>query len=184
MSTWRLLPTDFPPWGTIYRWFATFRDDGRFEAINHKLVMADRERIGADAVGVEKRLAAVRAVGDLRDVRAHHLLGSVAQLFHTRGHHLVAVAVGVLVGLFVAAVVADGWAVAAGVGAAVSDGAGATEGPTVGNALTAGGDEVAGPGVDGTVWGPLPKRPLRIPRLKRTRSAPPTQPHCHHPRSL
>jgi transposase len=31
--TWRLLPTDFPPWGTIYRWFATFRDDGRFEAI-------------------------------------------------------------------------------------------------------------------------------------------------------
>src|SRR5258708_16409505 len=33
--SWRLLPTDFPPWGTIYRWFATFRDDGRFEAINH-----------------------------------------------------------------------------------------------------------------------------------------------------
>jgi len=25
------LRTDFPPWGTIYRWFATFRDDGRFE---------------------------------------------------------------------------------------------------------------------------------------------------------
>jgi transposase len=47
--TWRLLPSDFPPWGTIYRWFATFRDDGRFEAINHTLVMADRERVGRDA---------------------------------------------------------------------------------------------------------------------------------------
>jgi transposase len=46
---WRLLPTDFPPWGTIYRWFATFRDEGRFEAINHALVMADRERVGRDA---------------------------------------------------------------------------------------------------------------------------------------
>src|SRR5712675_2154651 len=46
---WRLLPTDFPPWGTIYRWFATFRDDGRFEKINHALVMADRERVGREA---------------------------------------------------------------------------------------------------------------------------------------
>jgi transposase len=28
---WRLLPSDFPPWSTIYRWFAKFRDEGRFE---------------------------------------------------------------------------------------------------------------------------------------------------------
>jgi transposase len=41
---WRLLPSDLPPWGTIYRWFATFRDDGCFEKTNHALVMADRER--------------------------------------------------------------------------------------------------------------------------------------------
>ena len=41
-----LLPNDLPPWGTIYRWFATWRDDGRFERINHALVMADRERSG------------------------------------------------------------------------------------------------------------------------------------------
>ena len=46
---WRLLPSDLPPWGTIYRWFATWRDDGRFERINHALVMADRERVGRDA---------------------------------------------------------------------------------------------------------------------------------------
>src|SRR5271157_5462570 len=46
---WRLLPNDLPPWGTIYRWFAIWRDDGRFERINHALVMADRERVGRDA---------------------------------------------------------------------------------------------------------------------------------------
>jgi transposase len=47
--SWRLLPNDLPPWGTIYRWFAVWRDDGRFERINHALVMADRERVGRDA---------------------------------------------------------------------------------------------------------------------------------------
>jgi putative transposase len=35
--------------GTIYRWFATWRDDGRFERIDHALAMADRERVGHDA---------------------------------------------------------------------------------------------------------------------------------------
>jgi transposase len=46
---WRLLPNDLPPWETIYRWFAAWRDDRRFERINHALVMADRERVGRAA---------------------------------------------------------------------------------------------------------------------------------------
>jgi transposase len=46
---WRLLPNDLPPWETIYRWFAVWRDDGRFERMNHALVMADRERVGRAA---------------------------------------------------------------------------------------------------------------------------------------
>jgi transposase len=46
---WRLLPKDLPPWETIYRWFAAWRDDGRFERMNHALVMADRERVGRAA---------------------------------------------------------------------------------------------------------------------------------------
>src|ERR1019366_8540477 len=46
---WRLLPSDLPPWSTIYRWFATFRDESRFEKINHALVMLDRERVGRQA---------------------------------------------------------------------------------------------------------------------------------------
>jgi putative transposase len=46
---WRLLPSDFPPWETIYRCFSAFRDEARFEKINHALVMMDRERAGREA---------------------------------------------------------------------------------------------------------------------------------------
>jgi len=46
---WRMVPSDLPPWETVYRWFAAWRDDGRFETINHALVMADRERAGREA---------------------------------------------------------------------------------------------------------------------------------------
>jgi transposase len=46
---WSLLPKDFPPWPTVYRWFARFRDDGTWERINHHLVMLDRERAGREA---------------------------------------------------------------------------------------------------------------------------------------
>lgn len=46
---WRLMPDGFPPWETVYRWFARLRDDGTWEAINHHLVMRDRERAGREA---------------------------------------------------------------------------------------------------------------------------------------
>jgi len=47
---WRRLPSDFPPWRTVYRWFAAWRGDkGMFEKINHALVMAARERVGCEA---------------------------------------------------------------------------------------------------------------------------------------
>src|SRR4051812_49739839 len=42
------MPTDLPPWPTVYRWFAAWRDDGLFETINHALVMSDRERVGRE----------------------------------------------------------------------------------------------------------------------------------------
>ena len=32
---WSMLPKEFPPWSTAYRWFARFRDDGTWERINH-----------------------------------------------------------------------------------------------------------------------------------------------------
>ena len=46
---WRLLPNEFPPRTTVYRWFALRRDTGVFETLNHLLVMADRERVGREA---------------------------------------------------------------------------------------------------------------------------------------
>ena len=46
---WSMLPKEFPPWSTAYRWFARFRDDGTWERINHHLVMLDRERGGREA---------------------------------------------------------------------------------------------------------------------------------------
>lgn len=46
---WRQLPTDLPPWGPVYRWFAAWRDTCLFEKINHALVMTDRERVGRQA---------------------------------------------------------------------------------------------------------------------------------------
>lgn len=47
--TWRLLPSDLPPWPTVYPWFAALRDGSVFEKINHVLVMMDRERAGREA---------------------------------------------------------------------------------------------------------------------------------------
>jgi len=46
---WRQLPSDLPPWSTVYRWFAAWRDACLFEKINYALVMADRECAGRQA---------------------------------------------------------------------------------------------------------------------------------------
>jgi hypothetical protein len=84
--TWSLLPKDFPPWSTVYRWFARFRDDGTWERINHHLVMLDRERAGRAAGRptrpVQERcdppVAVCRAgVGELPD-RGKHLVVTLA----------------------------------------------------------------------------------------------------------
>lgn len=46
---WRMLPACFPPRQTVYGWFAAFRDAGVWEAVNHHLVVLDRERSGREA---------------------------------------------------------------------------------------------------------------------------------------
>ena len=46
---WRMVPANFAPPSTVYRWFLRLRDDGVFEAINHQLFMLDRERVGREA---------------------------------------------------------------------------------------------------------------------------------------
>jgi putative transposase len=34
---WRMLPSDFPRWKTVYHYFRAWRIDGTWERINHKL---------------------------------------------------------------------------------------------------------------------------------------------------
>ena len=45
----KLMSDTFPPWRTVYRWFARLRDDGTWKTINHHLLMEDRGRVGQEA---------------------------------------------------------------------------------------------------------------------------------------
>jgi transposase len=46
---WRMLPKDFPPYTTVQRHFYAWRDDGRWQIINHVLLMEVREAAGREA---------------------------------------------------------------------------------------------------------------------------------------
>ena len=46
---WRALPRDFPPYSTVQGYFYGWSRDGRFAEINHRLVMAVREKAGRAA---------------------------------------------------------------------------------------------------------------------------------------
>ena len=52
---WRMLPGDFPPFTTVQRYFYSWRANGRWQTINHVLLMAVREaedREASPTVGV------------------------------------------------------------------------------------------------------------------------------------
>ncbi len=51
---WRMLPKDFPPFTTVQGYFYQWRDDGRWQTINHHLVMRAREAAGLE--GMPRRL--------------------------------------------------------------------------------------------------------------------------------
>ena len=46
---WRMLPADFPPFTTVQRYFYAWRDDGKWQTINHALLMEVREAAGREA---------------------------------------------------------------------------------------------------------------------------------------
>ncbi len=46
---WEHLPPEFPPQGTVHRWFLRLARSGVFECMAHVLVMTDRERSGREA---------------------------------------------------------------------------------------------------------------------------------------
>ncbi|MGX5711053.1 transposase, partial [Brucella lupini] len=43
-GAWRLLPTEFPPFSTVQKYFYRWRDDGMLRTINNTLVMIAREQ--------------------------------------------------------------------------------------------------------------------------------------------
>jgi putative transposase len=44
--SWRQLPHDFPPWGTVHYYYRRFRLDGTWEVIHRKLREKVRRRLG------------------------------------------------------------------------------------------------------------------------------------------
>ncbi|QDT14153.1 hypothetical protein CA12_02210 [Alienimonas californiensis] len=44
--SWRLLPHDFPPWGTVWYYFRKWRDEGVWERMNARLRERVRRRAG------------------------------------------------------------------------------------------------------------------------------------------
>lgn len=45
---WRMLPHDFPPWGTVYTYFRNWRKDGTWERIHETLRPQVRQAEGRD----------------------------------------------------------------------------------------------------------------------------------------
>ncbi len=48
---WRMLPRDLPPWQTVYRYFAAWRDDGTLDRVHDAL----RERVRVKQEGRNPR---------------------------------------------------------------------------------------------------------------------------------
>ena len=51
---WRALPHDFPPWRTVYNYFAAWKRDGTWKAINDALRRRVRRRAGPGALGSDR----------------------------------------------------------------------------------------------------------------------------------
>ena len=47
--TWRMLPHDFPPWGTVYYYFRVWRRDGTWERLQDVLRVQVRIQAGREA---------------------------------------------------------------------------------------------------------------------------------------
>lgn len=60
---WRQLPVEFPPWPTVYYWFARWRDDGTWQRIHEALRDQARVRAGRNP-------APTAAIIDSQSVRA------------------------------------------------------------------------------------------------------------------
>ncbi|MGN6450830.1 MAG: IS5 family transposase [Brucella intermedia] len=97
-GAWRLLPTDFPPFSTVQKYFYRWRDEGVLRTLNNALVMAAREL-------ADKQPSPTADVIDSQSVRTKESGGirgfDAGKKIKGRKRHIVVDTLGLTVGLVV-----------------------------------------------------------------------------------
>jgi len=79
VSSWRQLPHDFPPWGTVFWYLKQWRADGTVNAIHDRLRAAVRDAAGRDPM-------ASAGIVDAQSVKGADTVGSASRGFDAGNH--------------------------------------------------------------------------------------------------